>query len=527
MSNIYYKRFAYALPTPTGLTVTFYGVPGATIYSYRVAALSLNGTTLACTAVTVGSANASLSISNYNRVSWTAVDGAYGYKIYGRTSGSELLLHTLTNGSNYWDDTGTAVPSDPVPVANTTGKTNWDEMLFRGGYIMQSCEGNDLNAMLADQTTRVSNTLYEEGQVISGCTTSIASNILSITAGEIYIEGKIRDVDAGSVAITGSGTEYVGLLVTATVVTEVEDPTLRDPAVGRLNYGSSGAHRKVYTLVWSHDPAAVTVFTIIDGVVQPPTLGYLFKEKVSGVDTTPNYLQSKLTAGTGITLTKQNSGANENILIASSAQADTVVTETSFGQASTAGIASTVSRSDHTHGTPTWPSNQIRLPYFPTLLQAGTIDGFTPVLVTSFFTFTPWYATSGTVTATVNVNISVTNYPSNPSWLIGTRFELYNLTDNDVVTGWDYSETISAGSPIGGTPNSISYTELGPGYMRTDYVYSGIPYICSYTKAFTTDVALGVEKTYVFRGYMTSSWPGHAMNGTLSAPVVILPTQVT
>lgn len=38
--------------------------------------------------------------------------------------------------------------------------------------------------------------------------------------------------------------------------------------------------------------------------------------KVSSDDTTPNYIESKLVAGTGISLTTQNPGGNENILIA-------------------------------------------------------------------------------------------------------------------------------------------------------------------------------------------------------------------
>lgn len=42
-----------------------------------------------------------------------------------------------------------------------------------------------------------------------------------------------------------------------------------------------------------------------------------FLSRISGGDTTPNYLFSKLVAGTGITLTKNNPGANETITITS------------------------------------------------------------------------------------------------------------------------------------------------------------------------------------------------------------------
>lgn len=44
-----------------------------------------------------------------------------------------------------------------------------------------------------------------------------------------------------------------------------------------------------------------------------------YKSKVSAADTTPNYLLNKLVAGTGITLTQENVGGNEDIKIASTA----------------------------------------------------------------------------------------------------------------------------------------------------------------------------------------------------------------
>lgn len=49
------------------------------------------------------------------------------------------------------------------------------------------------------------------------------------------------------------------------------------------------------------------------------TLSDTNKVSVSGNDTTPGYLSEKLQAGTNITLTIQNPGADENILISSTA----------------------------------------------------------------------------------------------------------------------------------------------------------------------------------------------------------------
>ncbi len=106
------------LAVPTGLTVTPHGATGSTHYGYRVAALNAQGTTLACAEVVTTTGNASLTGSNYNLVAWNACQGATSYKLYGRTSGAELLMVTVqgTGASAYsYNDTGAATPSGALP----------------------------------------------------------------------------------------------------------------------------------------------------------------------------------------------------------------------------------------------------------------------------------------------------------------------------------------------------------------------------------------------------------------------------
>jgi hypothetical protein len=123
------KRISYGtggsilgLGTPTGLTITPQGTTGATTYGYRVAAVNANGTTTAASTATTATGNATLSVSNFNRVSWTAVNGATSYKVYGRTSGSELLIATVTAPTVQYDDTGAVTPSGALPGAPTGTK---------------------------------------------------------------------------------------------------------------------------------------------------------------------------------------------------------------------------------------------------------------------------------------------------------------------------------------------------------------------------------------------------------------------
>lgn len=151
---------ASALGVPGAPTVNVVGAAGAASYSYRITALTVQGETTVGTAGTTATGNAALTGSNFNRVTWTAVAGATGYRVYGRTGGSELLMATIqvttpggstkvgggvinVNASgNGFEDTGTVTPAGAQPGANTastytirvpslrqgpSGGTNWQK----------------------------------------------------------------------------------------------------------------------------------------------------------------------------------------------------------------------------------------------------------------------------------------------------------------------------------------------------------------------------------------------------------------
>jgi hypothetical protein len=110
-----------ALATPGAPTVTPTGTAGSTNYSYTVVALQSDGsTTLAGTAGTTSTGNATLSGTNYNALSWTAVANAASYSVYrtvgGATQGRIANAQTATT----LNDTGLTA-SGSSPTANTTG----------------------------------------------------------------------------------------------------------------------------------------------------------------------------------------------------------------------------------------------------------------------------------------------------------------------------------------------------------------------------------------------------------------------
>lgn len=104
--------------TPSGVTVTNVGTAGATTYGYRISAVNNVGETLASSSTTTTTGNATLTTSNFNRITWNRVQEASSYKIYGRTNGSELYMGTTTG--LHFDDTGAITPSGALPASDTT-----------------------------------------------------------------------------------------------------------------------------------------------------------------------------------------------------------------------------------------------------------------------------------------------------------------------------------------------------------------------------------------------------------------------
>lgn len=99
------------IASPGTPTVTPQGVSGATTYSYKITALDGEGETISSNAGQTTTGNATLSASNFNRLTWSAVTGATRYHVYGRTSGAWTIIAATTSAT--YDDVG----SGPFGVA--------------------------------------------------------------------------------------------------------------------------------------------------------------------------------------------------------------------------------------------------------------------------------------------------------------------------------------------------------------------------------------------------------------------------
>lgn len=102
------------LPTitaPTAATATPEGTAGTTTYDYAVAALDGKGGVTASFAFSTTTGNATLSATNYNALSVTAVSGAAGYAWY-KTGVGLIAVTSITSV----DDTGLGAFGPPIGV---------------------------------------------------------------------------------------------------------------------------------------------------------------------------------------------------------------------------------------------------------------------------------------------------------------------------------------------------------------------------------------------------------------------------
>lgn len=108
-----------SLSAPVGISVTSIGITGSTTYGYRISALNYAGESLASSTVTTTIGTSILNSSNFNRIIWSRTNNASSYNVYGRTSGSELLISNVLD--LYFDDFGSITPNGNLPVTNTSG----------------------------------------------------------------------------------------------------------------------------------------------------------------------------------------------------------------------------------------------------------------------------------------------------------------------------------------------------------------------------------------------------------------------
>lgn len=160
---------------------------------------------------------------------------------------------------------------------------NFDSHMFRAGYAVQSAEFNELQSNFSNRVKGVADALFRDGDVIRDASVVVNADIGSITceSGAVYIKGQVRGIAPKAMAIPVVGVVTVGVYLQERIVTELEDPTLRDPAPFTRNYQEPGAARLFAEIVWGfsgdgQDGEFFPVYEVLDGVLKskdaPPNL---------------------------------------------------------------------------------------------------------------------------------------------------------------------------------------------------------------------------------------------------------------
>lgn len=192
----------------------------------------------------------------------------------------------------------------------------YDELLFRAGKGLQSAELNEVQSGLIDRLKRIADAVFKDGAVISGTPPTINGTTINCPLSLIYLRGAVREVPARSFTISATGLVRVGVYLLSEEITELQDASLRDPAVGTRNYDEPGAGRLRITPTWGREGDGSTgvfypVWTVIDGALLSQSgsnVGDAFTEALARYDRESN--GSYIVTGLSVTAMGLAAGVN-------------------------------------------------------------------------------------------------------------------------------------------------------------------------------------------------------------------------
>lgn len=156
----------------------------------------------------------------------------------------------------------------------------YEKHLVRAGYGIQSAEINEIQEQGIYRLKGVADALFKDGDIVRDCQALVdpETGATSMDGGALYLLGAVRGVMPDTFTIPVDTVVNIGIRVKTTVVTELQDPTLRDPATGTRNYNEPGAGRLKVECAWGWDGDGQEgeffgVYTVESGVLlskEPP-----------------------------------------------------------------------------------------------------------------------------------------------------------------------------------------------------------------------------------------------------------------
>ena len=152
--------------------------------------------------------------------------------------------------------------------------SNWVRVLPIPGRALQTSELMEMQSILQGQMRMGLSSIYRDGSPISGLRVIGQGPSYTVTSGLFYIQGITIAVN-GITSFTPGTSRTVYVMVTESILTEIDTPSLRDP-LREGQYGLEGAHRLVWTasIGTTAGPSSYPIATIgVDGqVIQRPVV---------------------------------------------------------------------------------------------------------------------------------------------------------------------------------------------------------------------------------------------------------------
>lgn len=116
---------------------------------------------------------------------------------------------------------------------------------FLAGRVLQSAELNEVQAYATNRLKALGDALYKDGDIVRDARAIVNQDtgVTQIESGAVYLKGMVRGVPDGNITIPITGTVVIGIYLNESIVTEVEDQSLLDPARETRAYQEPGAVR--------------------------------------------------------------------------------------------------------------------------------------------------------------------------------------------------------------------------------------------------------------------------------------------
>ena len=147
-------------------------------------------------------------------------------------------------------------------------ESNYTMLLFNPDRPLQQRELNEMQSLQSYYMKQLANTTMRDGDIQDGMEYTQDGKNISVSAGLVYVAGKVRAFPAQTVAIKGEGMEALGVKVTQEIITSAEDSSLNDPTQNVVSTGSAGADRLKETVqLVANDSTAATIYQFNNGVL--------------------------------------------------------------------------------------------------------------------------------------------------------------------------------------------------------------------------------------------------------------------